>query len=128
MNHEDMKTEDLLARYNELAERKIKRWSSSRAELIKRIKALEPVVKKSLRGASGIGAECYALLGRIISKDAEGHDVGMAYSSILKVVKRSFPESKVNRHHLRWYANRMHELDQPCPVHREKSTWDEVAS
>lgn len=91
------------------------------------------VVKKT--GKQGIGAACYAMLGEVLyHADDDGtkhdkpfkgsHPVGIAYDKILTRIKHKFPESAVDRHHLRWYANRMRELDQPVPAHREKSHWE----
>ncbi len=138
-------TQRLLTRYNELAPRKLKSWKGKKELLELKLRALEaeelakkaPQKKESRR--KGIGAACYALLAvvkyheddkgtRTTTSEPGSHPVGIAYSDILISIQKRFPESKVDRHHLRWYANRMRELDQFIPVYRERSTWEEEAA
>ncbi len=137
-------TKTLLERYNELAPRKLKSWKGKKDDLARKVELLENAAKPApaapaSKKKGGIGAACFALLGNIKYHEDEAgkrsatagpgtHPVGTAYSDILVKIKKIYPESKVDRNHLRWYANKMRELDQPIPVYREKSTWEEEAA
>jgi len=106
-------------------------------ELVKKIPKRKVVKIKPKGGKKlGIGAAAYALLGEIKHHEndkgeklkvaaAGSHPVGFSYSNILKRMQAKFPTSAVDQKHLRWYANKMRELDIFVPVYREKSDWDQ---
>lgn len=133
-------TKELLTKHNLIATKPLKAWKGKRSDLIARINKLLPARGPKIKSKKlGIGAACYELLGKVLYYEDDGgvkhdapssgcHPVGIAYSKILKRVNDRFPESAVNRHHLRWYANRMRSLDMPIPAHREKSEWDDAAA
>lgn len=141
-----MSTSALVTLHNDNnAAKPIKAWKGKRQELIDRVVKLisreqkptdievkivvsDKAGKKVNARNRGIGEYCREQLLVIKGKTEDGHPMGLSYESILKAAQKRFPESAVNRGHLRWYSSRMRENGIEVPSYREKSDWKQKAA
>lgn len=133
MTNEDLRQiVDIMERRAKSGAADVTRWS--RAELISYIESLRPIPKpKRVRPPrvrkprmprnTGVGRYCEEVLAIVVERDSEGHDWGLSYEKMTKMVQKEFPDSAADERHLRWYAAKMRRDGKTIPVYRERSRW-----
>ena len=59
----------------------------------------------------------------MIETNSGGFPVGHSYGAIVTEAKKDFPDSRVDKKHVTWYAHKMREMGEMIPVYRERSKW-----
>ena len=96
-----------------------------RGRLIQYIDKQAPKVKVKTRMKRNLGVRkfVYTLLERVVGETDDGLPIGLGYKKIVEMTHKKFPDSAVDKLHVRWYANKYRADGGLIPVHRERSRW-----